>query len=207
LSIHELTDASAVQAAIAEFDRIGREAFLAEHGYRPARRFFLRAADGNLYDSKAIAGVAYGYQFPEQGPLGSDEFSGGETTVKAKLEHLGFEVVRSNRSGGDAMIPRNPPWIRDELILALDLYVRMASQRFAHDSPEILECSQLLNRLQRLLGTARSETLRNRNGVYMKLMNFRRFDPTFTAVGRRGLLRGNKLCGAPFMATPFGSQG
>ena len=75
----------------------------------------------------------------------------------------------------------------------MDLYARMASQRFTHDSPEILECSQLLNRLQRLLGTARSETLRNPNGVYMKLMNFRRFDPTFTATGRRGLLRGNKL--------------
>ena len=75
----------------------------------------------------------------------------------------------------------------------MNLYVRLADQRFMHDSPEILECSQLLNRLQRLLGTAGSKTLRNSNGVYMKLMNFRRFDPTFAAVGRRGLLRGNKL--------------
>lgn len=74
MSIRELTDASAVRAAMAEFDRVGREAFLAEHGYGPAHRFFLQTSDGKLYDSKAIAGVAYGYQFPEQDPLGSDKF-------------------------------------------------------------------------------------------------------------------------------------
>ncbi len=36
---------------------------------------------GTDCDSKAIAGVAFGKQFPEQGPLTADSFSGGETTV------------------------------------------------------------------------------------------------------------------------------
>jgi 5-methylcytosine-specific restriction protein A len=192
VSIRDLTDPNAVHVAMAEFDRVGREAFLANHGYGPARRYFLQSSGGKLYDSKAVAGVAYGYQFPDQGPLKSGEFSGGEATVKAQLETLGFEVVRS-QSDGDALIPRNPPWIRDELILALNLYMRLADRGFAHDSREILECSQLLNQLQLLMGTTRSETLRNPNGVYMKLMNFRRLDSTFTAAGRRGLSRGNKL--------------
>jgi 5-methylcytosine-specific restriction protein A len=120
-------------------------------------------------------------------------FSGGEATVKAHLERLGFEVVQANESGLGSDGRTNPPWIRDELILALDLYVRLEGRGFSHSHPAIQECSKLLNKLQRLLGTARSETLRNPNGVYMKLMNFRRFDPVFAATGRQGLTRGNKL--------------
>jgi 5-methylcytosine-specific restriction protein A len=145
------------------------------------------------YDSKAIAGVAYGYEFPDRGPLQADDFSGGEATVKARLEQLGFEVVRRNEANAGLDVRRNPPWIRDELILALDLYMRLGGRGFSHSNPAILECSKLLNKLQRLLGSAVSETLRNPNGVYMKLMNFRRIDPMYTAEGRQGLVRGNRL--------------
>jgi 5-methylcytosine-specific restriction protein A len=34
---------------------------------------------------------------------------------------------------------------------------------------------------------------RNANGVYMKVMNFRRFDPAYLAQGKKGLERGGKL--------------
>jgi 5-methylcytosine-specific restriction protein A len=58
---------------------------------------------------------------------------------------------------------------------------------------EVLELSSLLNRLAEQLGEgAHAITYRNSNGVYMKMMNFRRFDPTFTASGKVGLIRGNK---------------
>jgi 5-methylcytosine-specific restriction enzyme A len=191
--ISELTEPLAVHAAIAEFDELGRDAFLEKHGYRRARQYFLRAPTGRFYDSKAIAGVAYGYQFPEHGPLRSAEFSGGEATVKSQLERLGFEIARNDQSYRDTEGQRNPLWIRDELILALDLYVQLGGQGFSHNHPGIVGCSELLNKLQRLLGTARSDTLRNQNGVYMKLMNFRRFDPVFTDTGRQGLARGNRL--------------
>jgi hypothetical protein len=83
---------TAVLAAIEEFDQHGRPAFLAKYGFSRARRYFL-AWQGQLYDSKAIVGAAHGYEFPEQGPLGPADFSGGEATVKRKLEALGFEVV------------------------------------------------------------------------------------------------------------------
>jgi hypothetical protein len=43
---------------------------------------------------KAIAGVAYGYQFPQIGPLKPHQFSGGYATVKRVLESLGFSVLR-----------------------------------------------------------------------------------------------------------------
>jgi hypothetical protein len=52
--------------------------------------------------------------------------------------------------------------------------------------------SRLLNQLTVTIGTG-SPDFRNPNGVYMKLMNFRRFDPIYQAQGKSGLTRGNKL--------------
>lgn len=49
-----------------------------------------------------------------------------------------------------------------------------------------------MNRLGRYLGIATEDRFRNVNGVYMKLMNFRRFDPVFTEAGKRGLARGGQ---------------
>ncbi|MBB4197344.1 putative HNH restriction endonuclease [Rhodoblastus sphagnicola] len=87
---------------------------------------------------------------------------------------------------------RNPPWNREELILALDLYIRFAGNPPGKSSAEIVELSMLLNRLTSADRQYNSE-FRNPNGVYMKLMNFRRFDKTFQAQGKTGLTRGNKL--------------
>jgi hypothetical protein len=84
---------------MAEFDRIGRDRFLAKYGYRRARRYLIDAG-GKRYDSKAIAGVAYGIAFPERGPLKFDDFRGGEAVVKRKLESLGFHIVEVD---GDAL--------------------------------------------------------------------------------------------------------
>jgi predicted HNH restriction endonuclease len=88
---------------------------------------------------------------------------------------------------------RNPPWNRDELILALDAYVRWKGSPPAKTSAGIRELSQVTNDLRQVLGTPLGPTLRNSNGVYMKLMNFRRFDPEFASRGKRGLSRGNRL--------------
>jgi hypothetical protein len=95
--IADLTSASAVREAMREYDRLGRDAFLRNYGFRPARSYFLTEG-GKLYDSKAIAGVAYGIQHPDQGHLTGRDFVGGDATVRPKLESLGFEVV----SGGAA---------------------------------------------------------------------------------------------------------
>jgi len=37
-------------------------------------------------------GVAFGYQFPDRGPLKSSQFSGGQRTVERVLVDLGFMV-------------------------------------------------------------------------------------------------------------------
>ena len=84
---------------------------------------------------------------------------------------------------------RNPPWTRDELILALELYMRHRDLLPDSDHPEILELSQTLNSL---FGTVARDAaiFRNANGVYMKLANFRAVNPRHTSLGKRGLSRG-----------------
>lgn len=91
-SLSELTSRAAVLDAIAECDRLGRDAFLNKYGFGRARWYPLRH-NGRDYDSKAIAGVAYGMQYPERGTLRRDEFSGGAATVQPRLQALGFDVV------------------------------------------------------------------------------------------------------------------
>ena len=106
--------AEGVKRAMAAFARLGREAFLAQFGFGQARGYFL-VHGGRRYDSKAVVGVAHGYARPDLGPLLPQDFSGGEATVASRLDSLGFEVARPRR---------NPPWAEEELILALDLYLR-----------------------------------------------------------------------------------
>ena len=85
---------------------------------------------------------------------------------------------------------RNPRWTRDETIIALQFYFDHAPSIPPKNSHQIYELSQLLNNLQTKLGGAIPEKFRNRNGVYMKLMNFCHLDPTHKG---KGLDHGNKL--------------
>ena len=84
----------AVDAALGEFDRLGRESFLHKYGFGKARDYYL-VRDGKYYDSKAIAGAAHGFLAGRSALLAS-EFSGGAATVAAQLESLGY-VVTSDR--------------------------------------------------------------------------------------------------------------
>lgn len=91
---------------------------------------------------------------------------------------------------------RNPAWVREELILALDAYVRWGGHPPNKLSPAMEVLSAEIGALRRTLGTSGDAKLRNVNGVYMKLMNFRRFDDRFQSEGKVGLTRGNRLEGA-----------
>jgi 5-methylcytosine-specific restriction protein A len=173
----------AVERALSEFDELGRKAFLERYQFGKARSYFIER-DGELYDSKAIAGAAHGFVSPDLEPLKPDDFSGGERTVANVLRRLGFNVINSD--------PRNPTWVRDELILALDFYLRFRDRLPDKASVEIADLSADINALGRRLGLAGGKTFRNPNGVYMKLMNFRRLDPQYIESGRVGLQRGGK---------------
>jgi 5-methylcytosine-specific restriction protein A len=80
-----LRDLSDPQAFVAALDEIEQEAFLKKYGFGKAQRYLLRH-NGRLYDSKAIAAAAHGYQFGR--PLRNDELYGGVTSAVPKLLEL-----------------------------------------------------------------------------------------------------------------------
>ena len=86
-------DRQAVEQAMREFDSIGRDKFLRKYGFGPAREYFIVQGD-DLYDSKAVLGAAHGYAVPEAGPLGREDFSGGEQNTAKRLRQLGVEVKK-----------------------------------------------------------------------------------------------------------------
>ena len=85
---------------------------------------------------------------------------------------------------------RNPPWKRDELILALDVYFSYSFNSLNPKHLKIQELSQLLSKLATFDTVGRTTTFRNPQGVYMKLGHFLGIDPTDP---RRGLPGHGKL--------------
>lgn len=95
MGLSDITSRQPVLDAIAEFNRLKRDQFLKKYGFRRSRSYWL-IHDNQRYDSKAIVGVAHGYARPDLGPLTTKEFSGGEASVRRKLEQLGFRVEVGN---------------------------------------------------------------------------------------------------------------
>lgn len=87
---------------------------------------------------------------------------------------------------------RDPTWSRNDLTLALDLYVKTGGNQTAKDDAVLEALSALLDKLHRLNGHCGSDALRNRNGVYLKVMNFRSSDPAYLYQGKVGMQRGNR---------------
>lgn len=83
------------------------------------------------------------------------------------------------------MKTRNPAWTYDELILALDLYFRFPPSQVSQSHPEVIQLSEILNQLPVHSIRPDPERFRNPNGVYMKLCNFLRFDPSYSGTGLR----------------------
>ena len=85
-------------------------------------------------------------------------------------------------------MPRNPNWAEEELILALDLYLRLG--QVGPDHLEVIEVSRILNRLEIHPDRPDRADFRNLNGVAMKIANFAAIDPNHPGLGMR---RGGKL--------------
>lgn len=173
MALGDLT-ASAVNAAIDEYEKVGAEAFLAKYGFGPARDYFV-IRDGRSYDSKAIAGAAHGY-LPGHNPLRPDEFSGGDATVVRRLRLLGFRVPPR----------RSPPWVRDEVILACDLVAQNDWQYLTAEDPRVVELSDLLQLLPFHSAERRSDTFRNANGVARKTVDIATHHPDYSGLKTKG---------------------
>ena len=85
---------------------------------------------------------------------------------------------------------RNPKWHRDEIILTLELYYDLESGRMNSGSKEVIELSELLNKLPIHTIRPDAQKFRNPNGVSYKLGNFKFFDPDYNGTGLKG---GSKL--------------
>jgi predicted component of type VI protein secretion system len=120
--LSDLSSVAAVQAALDEYDQLGKEAFLGKYGFRQASGYLVRnPRTQGLADSKAIVGVAWSFQYPDRGPLRAADFSGGAATVQRALERLGFEVLHEARSPhGDSR-----DWSEAEVAAAVADYLAM----------------------------------------------------------------------------------
>lgn len=86
---------------------------------------------------------------------------------------------------------RPPRWAREEIILALDLYVRRGW--LDETDPDVIELSHLLNTLNIHEDKGDPARFRNPNGVSMKLANLQSLDPEYTRDGRTGLASASHL--------------
>jgi hypothetical protein len=84
-----------VLRAIAEYDRLGPEAFFAAHGFAPTTTYDL-VWDERRYPPKAILGTAY--EFATGQRLASGDFEGGKSGAVKVLGKLGF-TVQERRCG------------------------------------------------------------------------------------------------------------
>jgi 5-methylcytosine-specific restriction protein A len=172
-----LTRASVLEA-LQQFDDTLRDAREWAHWEQNRAHKYAIVHRGRRYPVKKIASLANGV------PV--SEFIGGVDVghTNRLVQAVGFKVERLRGT--------NPDWVRDELILALTLYLKRRPNPPGKASRDVVGLSNLLNRLgERLFPPGeRSETFRNPNSVYMKLMNFRSLDPHYTHSGKKGLTGG-----------------
>ncbi|MDT0341905.1 HNH endonuclease [Streptomyces litchfieldiae] len=155
-----------VLKAIAEYDELGRDEFLARYGFGEARSYVV-VHDGREYDSKAIAGVAH--QWDQGRALRPDEFSGGKEHAAAWLKRAGFQVKAV----------KNPDWARDEIILACQLVMENGWKGLDAQDARVVELSGLLQLLPIHAEAERNEKFRNPNGVARKTFDIATRHPEY----------------------------
>ncbi len=182
-------DRAAVLNAIRDFDQLGRDEFLRQHGFGRSRAYFLKHQD-NLYDSKAIVGVAHGYSGSNRRPLTAMQFNGGEATVAPILRGLGFEVQVSDTTPTPSALGNESPeglaywWVNNK-------------QTYAHE----IGGNYLWSPTERGDGA--------RNEFYENMKRVRPGDVVFAFAG--GEIKAVGICSAPAILAPkpgeFGAAG
>lgn len=87
-----LNDADSVLRACKDFDELGRQGFLKKYKFGKSDTYYLEL-NGRYYDSKAIVGVAFAYQYPNEGVLSSKDFHGGLGDSVKVLRKMNFTVI------------------------------------------------------------------------------------------------------------------
>lgn len=88
---------------------------------------------------------------------------------------------------------RNPPWLRDELILCLDVYLKLKLQTPDPNLSVVKDLSAALRSLADRLNIKRAKNYRTPASVVMKMMNFRSIDPEYRGAGLEAAGKGDRL--------------
>jgi hypothetical protein len=99
-----------------------------------------------------------------------------ETVGDSIYQFVGLDAAHEEKT-------RNPLWTRDELILATDFYKRHAPQIPGKTDERLIGLAGEIRSYAASLGLRGDETFRNPNGVYMKLMELRKYDPEYQGKG------------------------
>ncbi len=161
-----LQDPSNVLKAIEECDSMGREEFASRYEFARSSRYEL-IHDDRAYDSAAIVAVAHRYEHGRT--LRPKEVQGASTTLRG----LGFTIL-----------DRTPPWHEDEMVLALDTYLKYRGLRLGKTFPAVRALSDHLRALAPLRGMTVVAKFRNPAGIEQQLGKFLNLDPTTTLSGR-----------------------
>jgi len=182
MPLSDLTDPEAVLRAIEEFDKIGRTAFLEKYGFGRNSDYYVVWKESR-YDAKAIAGAAYGNQ--HGAALKATDFRGGYRTVGVHFERLGFALEAPWEL---------PDWTRDELLLALHLYLSTRGKTgFGKQTKAVIELSSELRALTIFpLGLRSNLRFRNPSGVALKIHNFESVDPSHHGRGMPHIAKADK---------------
>lgn len=121
-----------VLRAMAECDALGRDAFLSKHGYRRSNAYVV-VHEGREYDSKAILGVAFGYEY-DTAPLSPSEFSGGAEHCAKLMMRLGFTMRRKDETLTQAMVSAGKRLFRRVVRTVVGL-VSCSKSKLPHAAP------------------------------------------------------------------------
>jgi hypothetical protein len=164
---------AAVRKAIEEYDRVGQEEFLSEHGFGRATSYLLKV-DGVSYDSKAVLGVAY---LTATGERIDDEHFGGRDGAAKVLRDLGFEVVEEGGTGPASSRPKGTYRVIDlEPVPAEAAKASWAEQARVHllqvaqVYQELITYKELADEVQQHTGIRTSLLMRNWMGDVLTLV-------------------------------------
>ena len=107
-----------------------------------------RSTDTDTHDATSCAETATtttrrpGFQYPEDGPLLNTDFTGGEHSVKARLERLGFDVVARPALAAADTLP-----LREAIEAALIAQQRRTPSQWSDDLQKVVAV-QLPQRLR-----------------------------------------------------------
>lgn len=160
-----------------EYRDVGSAAFHAKWGGSDKNVDYHIVWEGGFFPSKTIVNVAHYKDMGDPSISTYKEYGGGLSTIIPVLDRYEFDYTEGKVN-----------WDREEMILALDLYFRDPQPRKTSDA--ILEVSNLLRKRAKSLGRVVPPRFRNADGIYLKMMNFRRYDAAQKAEGNKGMQRG-----------------